>query len=557
MAPLFKGLGYGMLVIGFLSDLYYTVVLAWTLFFLFAGFTSELPWGTCTDKYNTYDCYSLVYQHQCIDIKENTYFYQQDCREPEYYCTEHKYREYNLASNSCVLADGTKYNMSEVIKTFSISPAEDYFNGNVLGLTINATGAQHTMEDYGGLRWQLVLCLLGAWAMVLLILTKGIQSYGKAAYVITLSPYFVLTALLIYTVQLDGAADGIEFYLNPEWEKLNDFNVWAKAASQILFSLTVGFGSQLILSSYNKFTNNTFRDSMLIALFNSLTSIYAGFVVFSIVGFLSFQTQKDIKDVVTDGIKLAFVSYPTAVLEMDVAPLWSFLFFFMLMNLALSTSCGGVQNFVAFIIDEWPSLAPHRLKVLIGVCVTFFFGGLTMCFDGGLYLFNIFDNRLTASLLMAVLLEVTLVSWVYGINNFLDNLKEMGMDFTSGWKRYIGYFWKAMLCVITPVILAFLTVMAWVEYVPMELNNYTYSNGWQAFGWAVELGPIAVTFLYPIFYVYRVRNKLQPGESLWHKMITPTHNWYETERGTASRNPVGEINLATVDLDAKAIAPKV
>ena len=48
---------------------------------------------------------------------------------------------------------------------------------------------------------------------------------------------------------------------------------------------------------------------------------------------------------------------------MDVSPLWSFLFFFMLMNLALSSSCGGTQNIVSFFLDEWPSLQNHRIKV--------------------------------------------------------------------------------------------------------------------------------------------------------------------------------------------------
>jgi SNF family Na+-dependent transporter len=518
MAPLFKGLGYGMLVISFFSDVYYAVILAWAIFYMFAGFTSELPWATCTDNYNTYDCYSLTYQRRCIDIKENTYFYEQDCREPEYYCTEHKYQEYNLASNSCVLANGIQNNMSEVIKTFSISPAEDYFNGNVLGLTINATGAQHNMENYGGLRWQLSLCLAFAWVMILAILVKGIQAYGKVAYIITLSPFFILTALIIYVTQLPGAGDGIEYYLQPEWEELLNATVWAKAASQILYSLGLGFGSQVILASYNKLSNNTFRDAILISMFNSLTSIYAGFVVFSIIGFLANETQKDIPDVVTDGIKLAFVSYPTAVLEMDVSPLWSFLFFFMLLNLALSSSCGGVQNFTAFVLDEWPVLAPHRKKTLVAVCVMFFLVGMTMMFDGGLYLFNIFDTRVTASLLLVVLAEMVLVGWVYGINTFFDNLKEMSMDFRYGWKKPIGMFWKAMIVVISPGILAFVTVMQWVEYAPMELNNYVYPAGWQAFGWIMELTPLAVTFFYPIYIVNKYRKNLKPGESLWKKV---------------------------------------
>ena len=49
---------------------------------------------------------------------------------------------------------------------------------------------------------------------------------------ITLSPYFVLTALLIYTARLPGAVDGINFYLTPDWDKLQELDVWTTAASQ-------------------------------------------------------------------------------------------------------------------------------------------------------------------------------------------------------------------------------------------------------------------------------------------------------------------------------------
>jgi hypothetical protein len=67
--------------------------------------------------------------------------------------------------------------------------------------------------------------------------------------------------------------------------------------------LSVGFGSQLVLSTYNNFNNNTHRDAILIAIFNSLTSIYAGLVVFCILGYLGHITDKDVKEVVRDGIK--------------------------------------------------------------------------------------------------------------------------------------------------------------------------------------------------------------------------------------------------------------
>jgi SNF family Na+-dependent transporter len=62
--------------------------------------------------------------------------------------------------------------------------------------------------------------------------------------------------------------------------QLPSFQIWSLATSQILFSLSVGFGSQLVLASYNNVNNNCHRDALLIGIFNSLTSIFAGIVVY-------------------------------------------------------------------------------------------------------------------------------------------------------------------------------------------------------------------------------------------------------------------------------------
>ena len=140
----------------------------------------------------------------------------------------------------------------------------------------------------------------------------------------------------------------------------------------------MGLGSQVILASFNKINNNTFRDAVLISIFNSLTSIYAGFVVFSVLGFLSESTNKPIELVVTEGIKLAFVAYPSAVLEMDVSPLWSFLFFFMLMNLALSSRLVPIQQLWFAKPDTEPNWGGSRYisTILLREIAKFWFGEL-------------------------------------------------------------------------------------------------------------------------------------------------------------------------------------
>ena len=60
MVPLFRGLGYAIVVICCVSELYYAVICGWSFFYLFAGMQSELPWTTCDggESWHTPNCYT-------------------------------------------------------------------------------------------------------------------------------------------------------------------------------------------------------------------------------------------------------------------------------------------------------------------------------------------------------------------------------------------------------------------------------------------------------------------------------------------------------------------
>jgi solute carrier family 6 amino acid transporter-like protein 5/7/9/14 len=66
---------------------------------------------------------------------------------------------------------------------------------------------------------------------------------------------------------------------------------------QVFFSLGTAYGGLMTMSSYNKFENNCQRDALIIALTNSFTSVFAGFVVFAILGFMAKTIGVDIKEV--------------------------------------------------------------------------------------------------------------------------------------------------------------------------------------------------------------------------------------------------------------------
>ena len=52
----FEGIGYATAVIVFLLNCEYNVILSWAFYYIFASFTSVLPWSHCDNEWNTENC---------------------------------------------------------------------------------------------------------------------------------------------------------------------------------------------------------------------------------------------------------------------------------------------------------------------------------------------------------------------------------------------------------------------------------------------------------------------------------------------------------------------
>lgn len=80
------------------------------------------------------------------------------------------------------------------------------------------------------------------------------------------------------------------------------------------------------------------RDALLTSLINSATSFVAGFVIFSVLGYMARASGKSIQDVATEGPGLVFIVYPAAIATMPGSTFWALIFFMMLLTLGLDSS---------------------------------------------------------------------------------------------------------------------------------------------------------------------------------------------------------------------------
>ncbi|XP_029039505.2 sodium- and chloride-dependent glycine transporter 1-like isoform X2 [Osmia bicornis bicornis] len=506
IAPAFQGVGYCTLVVILLVMVYYMVIVAWTLFYTFVSFMPKLKWAYCDNDFNTNDCYSGLQELECQQENPEMVFYNKGCALAKEVCQIYGFQ----GGNSTFCTDGDRVEPLRQLYKRVLS-SEEYYNDYVLGLR----GA--TWEHFGGIRWELLGCLTLAWIICFLCLMRGVQSIGKVVYFTALFPYVMLTALLIRGATLDGAGDGVIWFITFNWSRLGSTNIWGQAASQVFYSLGIGCGSLITLSSYSDFKNNCHRDAIFVTITNLLTSIFAGFVIFSIMGFLSKQMGLPISQVIKSGTGLAFIAYPEAVVRMPWPNVWAVLFFTMLFILGIGSQFAGVQAINTAILDLRPDLRKHESYVVLGICVTCWLLAIPMVFDGGIYLFTLMDwNTASWAILLIGIGEVGVVSWCYGCNKFLRNIAEMQMQFGLLLR---GYWWLSWV-VLAPITCLAVFVYQIYTYELPRYGEYTFP------GWANAIGIlIGLSTLAPMLFFFICR--VWKGPRDW-SLFRPAKTWGPT-----------------------------
>uniref|UniRef100_T1K600 Transporter n=1 Tax=Tetranychus urticae TaxID=32264 RepID=T1K600_TETUR len=192
--------------------------------------------------------------------------------------------------------------------------------------------------------------------------------------------------------------------------------VWIDAATQIFFSLGPGFGVLLALSSYNKFHNNCFRDAILTSSVNCLTSFLAGFVIFSVLGYMAKVLNKDVSNVVTHGAGLVFIVYPEAIATMQYSSFWAVLFFAMLITLGLDSTFAGLEALITGICDEYPHTIRKNREIFVAILIiVIYLFALPTTTYGGNYVVNLLDSYgASFPLLFIVFVESVAICWMYG-----------------------------------------------------------------------------------------------------------------------------------------------
>ncbi|XP_077290278.1 serotonin transporter [Arctopsyche grandis] len=451
ICPALKGIGYAICLIDVYMGMYYNTIIGWAVYYLFASLQEELPWTSCGNEWNTPDCAPVT---------------------------------------------------TQPANPNSTSPAKEFFERKVLE-QYKSDG----LDRMGPIKPSLALCLFGVFVLVYFSLWKGVRSTGKVVWVTALAPYVVLLILLARGVSLPGAGEGIRYYLTPEWHKLQNSKVWIDAASQIFFSLGPGFGTLLALSSYNKFNNNCYRDAILTSSINCLTSFLAGFVIFSVLGYMAHVQNKKIEEVGLEGPGLVFIVYPEAIATMSGSVFWSIIFFLMLITLGLDSTFGGLEAMITALCDEYPRALGRRRELFVLVLlILIYICALPTTTYGGVYLVNLLNVYGPGlAILFVVFVEAAGVCWIYGVDKFSADVEQM-----IGHRP--GIFWRVCWNYISPVFLLCIFIFSLLSYKDMLGGEYEYPDWSITVGWVLTASSVICI---PLYIVYKFC--ITPG-SIVHRL---------------------------------------
>ncbi|KAI6240184.1 Transporter [Aphelenchoides fujianensis] len=503
--PYLGGVGVSAAIVSYLVGLYYNVILTWCIYYLYKSFSLELPWTHCP----TYENGTAVLE-----------------------CSR------------------------------STTPTNYFWNRE-------AINTSDSIGEFGGFTMHMTLCLVLAWTLIYLCVMKGIKSSGKVMYITATFPYLVTTIFLFRSAMLEGAVDGLVYMFTPDLTRLYDPEVWLEAATQIFYSMGLGFGGNVLggliaFGSYNKIKNNCKRDVLLLSGANLVTSLYTALVIFCVLGYMGnmnfkkcveddmrilmdlypghFASLEELKANVTfdeyvyymkhdfhlsafpkmaehtqhcnyqkiigqaaEGTGLAFVVFTEAIIQFPFPQIWAIMFFLMLLMLGLGSMFGTLEGVITSLNDS------HMIQLKKPVMTAILCGsaciiGLVFTTRSGQYWVSMFDHFAGSYALMCVaFFEIFAVIYVYGFRRFVRDL-----EFMTG--ETVSRFWIFTWRFVSPVIMVVLFVASVIKsftHIP-EYSTYdskkSHQHNVQYPTWALFIAFGMVCFaMAPVPVVWFVR----------------------------------------------------
>lgn len=386
-----------------------------------------------------------------------------------------------------------------IVSAFNLAWGEDtvnYFLFNILKLT-DGPG------QLGSISWGVFFAYLIGWLCVYLIIYKGVKGIGKVVMVTATLPVLIVLILVFRGITLPGAAEGLTFFLQPNFAAILQPQVWLSAYGQVFFSLSLAMGILIAYSSYLPDDADISNNVFITAFADAGIAFLAGLAVFSTLGYMALSRGVAVTEVVGSGVILAFAVIPQALNLLPGSVFFAVLFFLLLTTFAIDSQFSLVESSVAAIMDKFNL---SRSKAVAVVSIPAFLIGILFVTGGGLYWLDIVDRFINNyGLVIGGLLACIIVGHMCDLEQF-----RVFINSTSEIK--VGKWFNFCIKYLTPAILIISLIRSLIEDFTVPYEGYPF---WALFagGWLVVIAVILLSF---VLMKCRVRGKeaVEEGVSL-------------------------------------------
>ncbi len=281
--------------------------------------------------------------------------------------------------------------------------------------------------------------------LTILVVAKGIQQGIEKVSKIMMPILFILFILLVVrSLMLPGAGEGVRFLFVPDFAKLTSQTV-LYALGQAFFTLTLGVSVMVTYSSYLPKTQNIPKSALSITLLNTFITLLAGLAIFP--GAFTFNIQP------TAGPPLIFVVLPAVFENVPFGSVIFIAFLLLLLFAALTSAFSMIEIIVATVIKDQDQKRA-KMTWLIGIAI--FIVGIPSCLSYGVLAdFKMFDKTIfdlvdfiTSNVLMPIgaLLISLFISIKVKRSTLMAELQE-GSNIKQGFFNV----WFFLLRFVTPI----------------------------------------------------------------------------------------------------------
>lgn len=391
--------------------------------------------------------------------------------------------------------------LSYFVFSFDLRWGDDpagFFVGQYLQVAdVGGADPWFTLDMVPGILIPLVLI----WVVTIVVLAAGVAR-GVQLVNMVFVPLLLLAfgALVIRSLTLEGAADGLDALFTPNWGALADPAVWIAAYGQIFFSLSIAFGIMITYASYRRRRANLTTPGLVVAFANSGFEVFAGIGVFAALGFLA--NEQGVAFAELEGLTgpiLSFVTFPAIVSQMPAGPVFGALFFGSLV-MAGFTSLVSILQVVSAAFQEKFGWTRRQAAVRVGGTATVL-SVVGFATTTGLIALDTVDNwSNNIGIVSSAVLMCILVVWV------LRRSEELRFHLNAVSTVRVGHWWTVCVGVLGPIVLGYMLISRIVTLVRDGYEGYA-----PAYIGVVGWGTIVVLVVVALVMT-RMRWRVDPGQ---------------------------------------------